>query len=196
MPRLLILYGTTDGQTAKITRFLAREFQKLGNSVDIFDAATASPKPEEYDGIVVAASLHAGGFQRSVVHWVAEHREVLNRSEAVFLPVCLSVLQTDPRVIRELAGIINHFKSRTGWTPVETRLVAGAVLYTRYGWLKRLVMRRIVRKAGGGIDTSRDYEYTDWADLEAFARDFSAGHAGVPEPKPVPLESTTCEIDW
>jgi menaquinone-dependent protoporphyrinogen oxidase len=34
------------------------------------------------------------------------------------------------------------------------------------------MMRRIVSKARGDTDTSRDYEYTDWADLEQFARDF------------------------
>ena len=33
-------------------------------------------------------------------------------------------------------------------------------------------MRRIVAKAGGDTDTTRDYEYTDWDDLWAFARAF------------------------
>jgi len=35
-------------------------------------------------------------------------------------------------------------------------------------------MKRIVRKAGGDIDTSRDYEYTDWDDLRRFAGEFVA----------------------
>jgi menaquinone-dependent protoporphyrinogen oxidase len=34
------------------------------------------------------------------------------------------------------------------------------------------MMKRIVRKAGGDTDTSRDYEYTDWGDLRAFADEF------------------------
>jgi menaquinone-dependent protoporphyrinogen oxidase len=33
-------------------------------------------------------------------------------------------------------------------------------------------MRRIVAKAGGDTDTSRDYEYTDWNQVRGFARDF------------------------
>jgi menaquinone-dependent protoporphyrinogen oxidase len=33
-------------------------------------------------------------------------------------------------------------------------------------------MVRIVRKAGGDVDTSRDYEYTNWADVRAFAEEF------------------------
>jgi menaquinone-dependent protoporphyrinogen oxidase len=35
------------------------------------------------------------------------------------------------------------------------------------------MMRRIVAKAGGDTDTSRDYEYTDWADVRTFAEEFA-----------------------
>jgi len=35
------------------------------------------------------------------------------------------------------------------------------------------MMKRIVGKAGGGTDTTRDYEYTDWNDLRAFAGEFA-----------------------
>jgi menaquinone-dependent protoporphyrinogen oxidase len=54
--------------------------------------------------------------------------------------------------------------------------VAGAVPFTRYGWFKKWVMRRISAKAGGGTDTSRDYEYTDWNDVRAFVNGFAAAH--------------------
>ena len=35
-------------------------------------------------------------------------------------------------------------------------------------------MKRIAKDATGDTDTSRDYEYTDWAEVEAFANDFAA----------------------
>ena len=34
-------------------------------------------------------------------------------------------------------------------------------------------MRRIVARAHGDTDTSRDYEYTDWDDLRLFAQTFA-----------------------
>ena len=48
--------------------------------------------------------------------------------------------------------------------------MAGALPYSKYSWWKRWMMRRIVAKAGGDTDTSRDYEYTDWNDLSEFVR--------------------------
>ena len=51
--------------------------------------------------------------------------------------------------------------------------VAGALPYTQYNWLTRWMMRRIVARAHGDVDTSRDYEYTDWEDLRSFAGEFA-----------------------
>ena len=53
--------------------------------------------------------------------------------------------------------------------------LTGALRYTHYGWLTRMLMRRIVAKAGGDTDTSRDYDYTDWTDLAQFGRTFAEG---------------------
>jgi menaquinone-dependent protoporphyrinogen oxidase len=97
---------------------------------------------------------------------------VLNEKPTAFLSVCLAVLQEEPKVQQDLSGIIGRFLTVTGWRPTVTKPVAGALLYTRYNPIKRWVMKRIVRKAGGDTDTSRDYEYTDWSDLRAFADEF------------------------
>jgi menaquinone-dependent protoporphyrinogen oxidase len=78
------------------------------------------------------------------------------------------------------------FFETTGWTPTVRKMVAGAVTYTRYSWLKRLVVRRIVRGAYGQTDASRDYEYTDWNDVRDFTRMFIRlvfSSAGPPAPR-------------
>jgi menaquinone-dependent protoporphyrinogen oxidase len=174
VPRILILYGTTDGHTAKISAALAETLRLDGAFVDVVDAGARvpSPGPEQYTAIIVAASVHASGYQSSVRRWVAANVRALRDRPTAFVSVCLGVLQHDPTVDRELQAILHRFYRLTGWQPAVTKIVAGALLYTRYGWLKRLVMRRIAAKAQGDVDTSRDYEYTDWTDLKGFARDF------------------------
>jgi menaquinone-dependent protoporphyrinogen oxidase len=67
--------------------------------------------------------------------------------------------------------------------------VAGALPYTRYNFLIRFMMRRIVKTEGGDTDTSRDYEYTDWAAVDRFAAEFvdevtASRPIGVPLPRP------------
>jgi menaquinone-dependent protoporphyrinogen oxidase len=175
MSRILILYGTTDGHTAKVAARLADDFRAEGCDVTVAHADRVSTDawPERYDGVVVAASIHIGSYQRPVRRWVQAHADQLSRMPSAFLSVCLGVLEKRPEVHQELQEIILRFLRRTGWRPTVVKSVAGAVRYTRYGWLKKRMMRRMVAKASGDTDTTRDYEYTDWNDLRAFAEEFT-----------------------
>jgi menaquinone-dependent protoporphyrinogen oxidase len=172
MSRVLVLYGTTEGQTAKVARFLGDTLTSDGVSADVIDARTAWPSPDGYDGVIVAASVHAGGYQRAVRRWARAHAHQLNQKPNAFVSVCLAVLQHEQKVKQELATIVDRFLLSTGWRPATTKHVAGALRYSQYNWFIRRAMVRIVRKAGGDVDTSRDYEYTDWADLREFAKEF------------------------
>jgi menaquinone-dependent protoporphyrinogen oxidase len=170
MADFLVIYGTTDGQTAKIANALANDLRSLGATAEVVNAASSPPSPSAYRVVVVAASVHAGGYQSDVMRWLRQHVDSLSARPTAFVSVCLGVLQHDPVVDRELDTIMSRFFSKTAWTPTIHKVVAGALPYTRYNVFKRWMMRRIVRKVGGDTDVTRDYEYTDWADLTAFAR--------------------------
>ena len=173
MGKILVLYGTTDGHTAKVVATVAETLRTSGAAVDVILAGTKDPPPEDYAGVIVAASVHIGSYQRSVRQWVRRHAEALRGKPSAFLSVSLGVLQDDPKVQRDIEAIVSRFLRETHWQPDLVQNVAGAVLYTKYNVLKRWMMKRIVAKAGGGTDTSRDYEYTNWAELGAFAERFS-----------------------
>ena len=184
MSRILFLFGTTDGQTAKIVAAAADALRSEGESVEVVEARLEAPgpRPEDYQAVLVAASVHAGGYQRAVFRWVRDHADALNRIPTAFLTVCLAVLEDNPRSQKELAGIVQRFLVKTGWRPQLRKYVAGALLYTKYGWFKKFIMKRIATKTGGGTDTSRDYVYTDWDDLRATVRAFAASrHPASPK---------------
>ncbi len=175
MARVLILYGTTDGHTRKIATAMAGVLTGEGSRVDTFDAKDVASdiRPEDYDGVIVAASIHLGGYQRAVRRWVRDHAEQLNRRRGAFVSVCLGILEQRAEAQREVREIMARFLADSGWSPTQSTTVAGALLYTKYGWLKKWIIRRIVAKAGGDTDTTRDFEYTDWNELRAFARAFA-----------------------
>ena len=78
------------------------------------------------------------------------------------------------RAASEVKELIDRFVHETGWHPDRIKPVAGALPYTLYNPFVRLVMRLIVRSQAGDTDTSRDYEYTNWDALVAFAQSFAA----------------------
>jgi menaquinone-dependent protoporphyrinogen oxidase len=173
--RVLVLYGTGYGQTRKIALALADGMRPAGLDADVVDAREpVDPDPRAYTAVIVAAPVHAGGYPRAVRRWVQRHASALSGLPSAFVSVCLGVLEKNPKTDAVLAGIMTAFFEKTGWRPPVTKIVAGALPYTRYNWITRWIMRRIVARAHGDTDTTRDYEYTDWPDLEAFARDFSS----------------------
>lgn len=172
MARILVFYGTTTGHTAKIARSIGDTLRHQGASVEVIEANAEWPEPEDYSAVLVAASVQSGKYQRPVRRWVRANAEALNARPTAFVSVCLGVRQHDAHVQQEVAAIMTRFLTAAGWRPTVTKTVAGALLYTQYNPFLRWVMKRIARKAGGDTDTTRDCEYTDWADLRAFAEDF------------------------
>ena len=174
-PRILVLYGTTDGHTGKVATAIANTLRAEHADVELVHARPdgPDPAPEAFAAVVVAASVHTNGYQRSVWRWVRRHASGLHGRPTAFVSVCLGVLERTPAADAELATIMEGFFEATSWTPTVRKIVAGALPYSRYSWLKRLVVRRVVRNAYGSTDPTRDYEYTDWNDVREFARRFA-----------------------
>ena len=107
MSRVLILYGTTDGHTRKIAAGLAAAVREAGCEAEVIDAAVAGAvTPADYDGVIVAASIHVGGFQRRVKRWVWLHTAQLNRMPTAFVAVCLGIVENRPEATRAVYAIL------------------------------------------------------------------------------------------
>jgi len=57
--KILIAYGTTEGQTQKIAMAIGTRVQELGHDAHVFDTASLEDiDVASYDRIVVAGSVH------------------------------------------------------------------------------------------------------------------------------------------
>lgn len=184
MNRILVLYGTTEGHTEMIATAIGNTLAAQGCDVTIVQAGTLDPRPADYDGIMVAASVHRGRYQEAVARWIRAHAVELRSKPTAFVSACLGVLRRDPGVTAELDATVHRFTDPLGWQPTIIKTVAGALPYTKFHLLRRWIIRRIAGKAGGDTDTSRDYDYTDWKDLRAFAGAFGR-RVAVREPEPL-----------
>ena len=146
--RLLIVYGTTDGMTARIAEHMAEVMRAAGQQVRVTRADDQRFHADlgEFDGVLVGASLHAGGFQRSVAQFVRRHAAELGKMPNAFFAVCLAVASRDPRERQAAARIAAAFPRDCGWIPDRTEVIAGALMFSRYGFLRRFALKRIARK--------------------------------------------------
>jgi len=77
---------------------------------------------------------------------------------------------------------VDRFLAHSGWRPPYIGTFSGALRYSRYGPVTKWVMKRISKSTGSPTDTSRDYEFTDWAAVDRFAQRLSAAWSRAPQP--------------
>ncbi len=180
MARMLIVYGTTDGQTAKIARFIAGVGRGEGHEIVVVDACSREARLDlsAYDGVVVGASVHFSRHRREVCRWIREHRARLSAMPSAFFQVSLSAAVRDPAHEHRDAESIAHLTAKTGWRPERSASFAGALAYTRYRLWKKLLTLAAARVQRLSTDFARDHEYTDWSRVRTWSQEF---FASVPE---------------
>jgi len=174
MSRVLILYATREGQTRKVATRIAELMHAGGAAVTLVDAADRTQAAQlnlpDFDLIVIGASMHAGGVEREIVDFVRTNAAAIEAADRQLFLVLLSVATKDA-ALREksLADARSKLSRQIAVDFGEPEMIAGALAYSKYRWPIKSIMRRIARQAGGDTDTSRDYEYTDWNQVEAYA---------------------------
>jgi menaquinone-dependent protoporphyrinogen oxidase len=174
MSRILLLYATTEGQTALIAERIARTLRERAHNVDLLpvDAAQPAPDPSAYDGVMIGASIHYGNHPAYLRKLVRRHRYALAAKPCAFFSVSLSAGGPRPKPAAA-QRYIDKFIRKTGWQPHLSISFAGALKWSLYGPIKRRVMIVFVGLGGGNTDTSQDYEYTDWDAVERFAGEYA-----------------------
>lgn len=187
---LAVFYATGEGQTRRIAQRLAQMLRDRGFVVDVADVAASHPGNidlDRYRGAILAASVHMGKYQRSMIEFVKARRAGLERLPTTFLAVSLSQAAVEDahatparrqRARRDVERTLAAFARATDWRPRRVRAVAGALLYRQYGFALRLLMRFVSSVVGASTDTSRDHDYTDWNALARYADEIAADPDG------------------
>jgi len=181
MARLLIMYASVEGQTRKIAEVIRDWAEQARHSAVLLEAGTATPlllEEGEYDVAFICGSVHQGRHPRELGDAVRESADSLSRIPTALLSVSLSAAHHDPASKAEANRYIEEFVTETAWRPTAHLTVAGALRYTKYDFLKRFMMRILAENRGDEVDVSRDWEYTDWGELNIFIDRFLLRECG------------------
>lgn len=174
MKNILIIYGTREGQTEKIATQISAHLQKAGENVQLINAKDKSATKDldlgAFDLLVFGASMHAGGLESELVNFVNSHKEQIEAKARSFFLVNLSAATKDSILrAKSLKEAQKKVDQQLQVQFPETEMIAGALMYSKYLLPIKWIMKRIAKKNGEGTDTSRDYEYTDWKQVERYS---------------------------
>ncbi|EED0280508.1 menaquinone-dependent protoporphyrinogen IX dehydrogenase [Escherichia coli] len=171
--KTLILFSTRDGQTREIASYLASELKELGIQADVANVhRIEEPQWENYDRVVIGASIRYGHYHSAFQEFVKKHATRLNSMPSAFYSVNLVARKPEKRT-PQTNSYARKFLMNSQWHPDRCAVIAGALRYPRYRWYDRFMIKLIMKMSGGETDTRKEVVYTDWEQVANFAREIA-----------------------
>jgi menaquinone-dependent protoporphyrinogen oxidase len=170
---ILIAYATVEGQTRKISEFLANHIESRGhhvallNVIDKMDFALERP-----DAVILCAPIHAAQYSQPFMAFIHEQHKWLDTVPNAFVSVSLMIESENAEEVEEARTFPDRLWAETGWTPQQIHHAAGALKFTQYDFFKRWMMRRMATRQDMPFEPGKDREFTDWQALMTFADTF------------------------
>lgn len=175
--RTLIAYATEEGQTEKIAIRIADQLAQGAFPCDRFNIADDRRDPvalDTYDAVIIGSPIHYSHYDRRLADYLKEYQCVLADMPSAFFSVSLGILSDEESEKDDVRTLTDQYLAEAGWTPALKTHFGGALLYSKYGWLKRWMMKLIAKKGGGPTDVRFDYEFTSWDKVDEFVEQFVA----------------------
>lgn len=171
MAEILFLYATREGQTRRVCEVIAQVAREAGRQVrllDLGDPAAAQALAQSAQ-VIVGASIHYGRLPAAMYRFIQSNQAELEARPNAFF--CLNLTARKPgKDTPQSSAYMRTFLKKSSWRPQRLAVFAGALFYTRYGWLDRLMIRLIMKITGGPTDPARDIEFTDWQKVRVIAQ--------------------------
>ena len=171
MSHLALLYMTREGQARKVMECIAFCLKEAGHKVSI-SAINDLPDHyslESFDGVVLGCSIRYGKHHKDFCRFIHQHQSYLQKKPNFFYSINLTARK--PHRSQPHNNLyLQKFLTKSGWAPSRVDVFAGALLYTRYKWIDRVMIQMIMKMTGGPTDPTQDTEFTDWSRVQAFAQ--------------------------
>lgn len=168
--RLLIAYSTIDGHTREICDRIASIAAAQGHAVDLCEVGQVFPQMlDACDRVVIGASIRYGHHRPAVKDFIDRHQAALAARPNAFFSVN-AVGRKPHKRQADTNPYVRKFLRQIRWQPQQVAVFGGKIDYPRYGAFDRNMIRLIMWITGGPTDPRSVTDFTDWTQVEAFAR--------------------------
>ncbi|MBT8408287.1 MAG: protoporphyrinogen oxidase [Alphaproteobacteria bacterium] len=173
--KVLIVYATIEGQTAKIARFIREKAEHAGHAVELVDAGEQAD-PVSFDGadrVILAGSVHERRHPIAFEVFLTVNSAELKQLKTLLISVSLSAAFQDG--LEEAQEYVTELEMRTRFSPDVEALVAGAVKSSSYDYFASQVVQHVVLRDRDYTPSEGEHEFTDWGALSKTVSEFLQG---------------------
>jgi menaquinone-dependent protoporphyrinogen oxidase len=127
----------------------------------------------EFNKIIIGASIRYGKHSKELYEFIELNKKKLELKQSVFFSV--NVVARKPEMnTPDTNPYIKKFLKISNWKPKKIGVFAGKVDYPNYNFFDKHIIKFIMLVTGGPTDTSQSYEFTDWINVENFAKELNS----------------------
>tara|TARA_Y100001970_G_C14050050_1_gene758460 strand:+ start:333 stop:869 length:537 start_codon:yes stop_codon:yes gene_type:complete len=169
---LLILYSSVDGHTKSICEYIAKKLS-LQKSISIYSMEESNKcNLDDFDEIVIGASIRYGYHRKNVYQFVNENKELLEKKKTAFFSLNLTARKPEKNTPETNPYIIKFLK-KVNWEPNIKGVFAGRLDYPSLDCANKLAILFIMVITNGPKDISKVYELTDWDKVDELSESIS-----------------------
>jgi len=175
MPNALIIYSTTDGHALKVAKYIKENVETTACLVELINIDD-TPRLQnvnlnDYDKILIGASIRYGKHNKQVYDFIDKYKTTLESLPTAFFTIN-AVARKEDKNTPDTNPYIIKFLTQVNWQPVLKGVFAGRIIYHKYGFFDRHMIRFIMWITKGPTDLKGTFEFTDWNKVDDFIEDF------------------------
>ena len=164
----IFIYSSSNGQSLKICEALNKNKESLMIDMDMLKTT----KLDNFDQIVIGASVKYGDHNKKVYEFVKKNRVLLEKKKTVFFSVNATARKSEKNTPKTNPYIIKFLK-KTNWTPDHIGVFAGMIDFPNYNFIEKYIIKLIMWITNGPTDTSKTFEFTNWEDVKKFSEEIN-----------------------
>ena len=164
----IFIYSSSNGQSLKICKALNKNKESLIIDMDMLKTT----KLDNFDQIVIGASVKYGDHNKEVYEFVKKNRVLLEKKKTVFFSVNATARKSEKNTPKTNPYIIKFLK-KTNWTPDHIGVFAGMIDFPNYNFIEKYIIKLIMWITNGPTDTSKTFEFTNWEDVKKFSEEIN-----------------------
>ena len=169
MSNILVVYATTDGHTRKICQRLQQVIEQQGNQAQLVQIDEPHPDLAQYDKIVVGASIRYGKHSKLIYEFIEHNQLLLESNPNAFFSVNVVARKPDKNQ-PDTNPYLKKFLRQITWQPQQLAVFGGNLDYPGCRYLDRQMIRLIMWMTKGPTAPDTQIDYTDWDQVETFAK--------------------------
>ena len=169
MAHTLLLYSTNYGLSKRICERIRDCVKEGGGEATVQPLVGHEVDPKMFDAIVIGASIRYGKHGPAVLQFIRKNQALLESRPSALFSVNL-VARKPSKNTPQTNPYLGRLVAQSPWKPKLLGVFAGEVDYSRYGPIDRRIVRLIMWITKGPTDFAAKVQYTDWDEVDRFAR--------------------------